>query len=374
MEIDTNLLESDIKKLIKYMNHGMSDHKTFENISSFNSLNFLYASLTGKSFSQDFVLPPDNNFDYRIQKYNYRAVNSYLSNVEKNIDFFLKIISNYNDMLDAEDYYYFDSYGKMNIYSEKDFKDILLDFFSKCGELQFKIVKKYFDEKRIELGTNIMGEDEDMYSGEFISSIYLKSGYIVTTDDLITSKLITTVAHEFGHALDYELFIFPQQKKMNFYGDFFLEISSGFFELLFIDYLKKNRMDGVVPDILLNDRIAILGEGQENLEIFKFADYFDVTNEGNIITEDDKILHLQDSILYGLGYYYAFHLMYLYNNMSRDEFWKLYYDLLCCRKETPAEKIIDMLGISYDDFISGKYIQPAIKSNIRTLKKRYNME
>ena len=77
-------------------------------------------------------------------------------------------------------------------------------------------------------------------------------------------------------------------------------------------------------------------------------------------------------MLYGLGYYFALHLNMIKDN-SMEEFKKIFNSIITSRKESSLVEIIEKLGISLEDFISGKYIKTKIENDNLVLKKRYNV-
>ena len=95
-------------------------------------------------------------------------------------------------MIDLDFYgiYYYDVIRK---YSEADFKDLILGYYSTYGNDYYKIAKKYFDESRIQFGANnpiIEKSLEDDYDEEEDNQdpIYLYDGQIKVKDLLENIK------------------------------------------------------------------------------------------------------------------------------------------------------------------------------------------
>lgn len=77
-------------------------------------------------------------------------------------------------------------------------------------------------------------------------------------------------------------------------------------------------------------------------------------------------------MLYGLGYYTALHLN-LIKDYDINEFNKVLNNIITLRKESNFEQIINLMGISLDDFLEGKYIKNKINTHVLEINKRFNI-
>ena len=86
-----------------------------------------------------------------IDKHQLAVFNQFVRFADKNQELLLKTFLSYKKMLDDIDYQSIPFYKCCKGYSEKDFKDIIFSYFNSYGEKYYKIVKKYFDEQRIQM-------------------------------------------------------------------------------------------------------------------------------------------------------------------------------------------------------------------------------
>ena len=99
----------------------------------------------------------------------------------------------------------------------------------------------------------------------------------------------------------------------------------------------------------------------------------------NYELKDDEVIidaylkyPFRDDIIYGLGYYIAFHLNEIRNKDIKD-FNRIFNDIITLRKEANLEDLINLLGISKDEFTSCKLIEDRMKEDILSLNKKFNV-
>jgi len=349
--------------------HTYSNNKSLitSNYNGFKSFNELLAD----EFNKVILWNKNIRFDrmeYIASKDNSKALQKFIENIDKNKELIYSTADNYCtyfECLDMNDYLY-RYYDCIRKYSEKDFKDLILGYFSTYGNDIYKIAKKYFDENRINFGSNI---DRD-YGGFFMSIPFIGSGYIVIGSDNYDSKIAAFAIHEIGHAIDLEKYLFNQMKKVSIFEDYLIEVPSTAYELGFYDYLKKNKIDIDGSMILNNMRVCNTYYWLSVLQDILARDV-NILCCNNYLTEDGMIYSSRDSALYGLAYYISMHLN-LINNSNKEEFLKVLNNVTTMRKEMPLEGIIELTGFSIDDFVSGKYIASKIENDFLELKRRYN--
>ena len=78
-------------------------------------------------------------------------------------------------------------------------------------------------------------------------------------------------------------------------------------------------------------------------------------------------------MLYGLGYYFAFCFDVLKEQMENKEFLKHFNDVMTMRKESTLEEIIELSGVSYDDFVNSTLIRPKLEDRYVRTRKRFNV-
>lgn len=239
--------------------------------------------------------------------------------------------------------------NKIKEYSEKEFQDIIFSFFNSFGEEEYKIIKSAFDLKHIGYGI----EDEYFSFGAcclnvpFTSSSYITTPYV--KKDLQTMYFIT---HELGHYIEANKIIFPQGKVNKTNQEILGEVSSTFFELEFIEYLKKNKIEASTA--------KEMGDfGYYNLSSYLSDLFFHLDTlprKINNMEFDD----IQGCTYYGMSYYVVLHLMDIYEN-DKEHFKKLFYTLLSSRETSTIEENLRNLGFNIDEFTRGELIKERVK-------------
>ena len=260
---------------------------------------------------------------------------------------------------------YFDACKK---YNEKQFVDIILSYYATYGNKIYSIVKKFFDEKRINMKSIPLPGNAGYYS----HFMWLNSGYIFSKYSNYGGSSLASVVHELGHAIDAELFLFPQQKKNQLFNDMFVEIPSISFETGFYDYLQDINIDRLGGKILANNRATSLFYSFEEIN-------WALSDEDLMVYEDGKAkdskgygYELRKDLLYGLGSIFAYHLNEIRKN-SIEDFLKILNNLATSRKEMSLEEAINMTGFDLEEFVSCSNIKTHLNENCLTLKKRYNL-
>lgn len=371
MEINKQLLNDDLKKLRRYFLGHPSKDTIKHDYFCYTTFRNLYEITTGiKLEDENLFLRPDRVQELLNNKA-YRDCDRFCDYLDEYLYTWYTLFDNYCDELDKVGCVDVPFSSCLRSYSEKDFKDILLGFYSTFGEKEYQLVKRYFDEGRV--GTGIEIETGD---GMFIGCIHNKSGYIITEQEKLNTYTHSILAHEFGHAIDRELFMFPQDKILPFFNDTFLEVPSAFFEVGFYDYLLRNKIDVDGARIQLNDVILKISDSFYPIHKLMIdrsdGNDTDVDVYGTAMLKDGEKVDLRDELIYGLGYYTAF-CMHKQANGNYKEFMKEFYKFIMSRGELTPRESIENLGIDFDEFVGGKIITPKIKENTLALKKRFNL-
>ena len=307
---------------------------------------------------------PDDFFTYGDNSYN-----EFIDKVDE-IQYLLKdIAGHYKRFLRKIRFGQLVYYDRIKSFSEKDFIDIIISYYATYGDKYYKIAKKYFDENRINIDSNLA----DDAAGYYVPIIWLCSGYVYSLYPNYDTVSAASIVHELGHAVDAEVFLFPQQKKLPIFSDILLEVPSTTFEIGFYDYLRKEHIDIDGGLILDNNRVASLYDFFADLREAINSENLDIDGDGIAINEKGYEYDFRTDLIYGLGYYLAFHLNEIKNSGNKD-YLKILNSIITTRKESSLYDVINMLGIRLEDFINGTYIKPRIKENLLTLKKRYNVD
>ena len=371
MEINKDRLCKEIKQLRDYYMGSPKKDMIKTDYPKFVILNNAFTSLTGFRFSEDNLFANPDRITRMLNSDAVKACHRYCGILDEYLETFFTLFENYCEKLDEVEFCDAPFFSNLRKYSEKDFVDILLSYYATYGDKYYKLAKKYFDEERINMGTVFDG-----YTGMYVGTMYTGSGYIFSTNSKFNSMTMNTLAHELGHAVDREMFLFSQKKRMTHYDDVFLEVPSAFFEFNFLNYLKKAHIDQEGADILINDMLLKISEAYGSIFSVLEDENEEETNNidlmGNVVLSDGTKVELRDSILYGLGYYTAIH-MYALCGGDYKNYMKEFYNFISSRKEAGIEGNIENLGISFEDYLSSEIIAPTIEENAMTLKKRYNL-
>lgn len=371
MEINKDRLCQELKKLRDYYKGNPKKDMIKSDYPKFVVLNNIFCTLTGFKFPEDNIFHNPEEISRMLNNDVIGACYRYCDMLDKYLETFFVLFENYCEELDNVEFCDVPFFSKIRKYSEKDFIDILLSYSATYGDKYYKLAKKYVDEGRI-----MMGLKTDEYTGMYVGTMYTDSGYIFNADNIFNSLTMNTLAHELGHAVDREMFIFPQRKKMTYYDDVFLEVPSAFFEFNFLNYLKKAHIDEDGADILINDLLLKISEAYGSiffvLEDESDAKFNDIDLQGNVVLSNGTKIEFRDTLLYGLGYYTALHMHTLCDG-DYKKYMKEFYNFISSRKEAGIEDSITNLGISFEDYLSSKMIAPIIEENALTLKKKYNL-
>ncbi len=302
-----------------------------------------------------------------IIKYTDQEYWDFMNFVYQNKETLKSIGKHLDDFSNSIDFTNFPYLNVPRRYSEKDFIDLILSYYSTYGDKYYKIAKKYFDEKRIHIGCDRV---QSFVMGYFAPIIWLHSGYIFSTITDYNGYTASSIIHELGHAIDAEMYLFPQQKKVNIYSNMFTEIPSTAFEVGFYDYLKSQHIDVIGGTVLRNNRAANIIFPFHRIREALVDEELLIYENGAAVSSNGKQYNLKKEITYGIGYDFAYHLSEI-RKSNPQEFLKVLNNLMTMRKEMTFDDAIEMTGFNYEDFITGKYIKPTIKEDCLTLKKRY---
>lgn len=372
MKINLEELFKDLQNSCDALTRSNTKSTFISNFEDFQKLNSIFALITDFYYEEsEFV---DNNYkEEYLNSSNKKNIFDFYNAYYENEMFFLSATNNFDKALNDINFFSMPFYDTLEKFNEKDYIDIILFFCSKFGNNVYKIAKKYFDEQKIQNGLH--GDIE--FEGAYFDSRFSKTGYISIYDNKLNSKSLSFLAHELGHVVDREVFIFPQQKKLSIKDELMIEVPSAFYEIEFLNFLKNEHIDVNGSLILLNSIYDMVREFNETLEeIYCYDDAY-VDESGDLIVKiEDNVfdsVNLKQVVYYSVGYLLGFHLSNLYEN-ERNKFDKKIFNLLCARKEKSITQSIQDLGYSLDEFISGKIILPKVKETTLELKKRYNIK
>ncbi len=244
--VETELTNSNYRRIITNTNRDTrkdaynkmtSNLKTYESLYGMNlASNMKFVKNLSEVYNYNTVLEMDL-YDSNIPK---EVVTNLYDTVETRLDVLRKYMLMIKKELALEELEYFDIRAEL-VNSDLSFtieeaKMLLTNSLSILGEDYIKILNRAFDERWIDFGA---------YKGK-TSSIYATGNYqnnpLILTSYLGKFQDVSTLAHELGHAINFEL-----SKEQNYHDwnvDILTaEVASLTNEILFSDYIIKQSKD-----------------------------------------------------------------------------------------------------------------------------------
>ena len=204
---------------------------------------------------------------------------------------------------------------------------------------------------------------------------------------------MSDLAHEFGHAIE-------GHSILNRYNEFYKdknrilsEVASMFYELEFLRYLQKNRINMKETTELVNnyhDFTKYFLEGlvesdvkETTIDDEKFmcdSEKFFINEEGDMVRPFKKVgeengpnywlsFYFKKPIKYGFGSYMALNLSEL-KKQDPKEFNKAWNHYLSMRTLMSYRDIFDLFGLDIKKFTSGEFVKPTIINDIESYQKQ----
>lgn len=366
IKLDEELLASDLLATSNALYYTRNNNLINNNYNPFLDLNETLIFNFGKIVLLDNDLEDINKI---IDKEERKSLQVFVDYINESQDIVYKLSKSFLRAVKRTNFFEVPFFDNIRGYSEEDFKDLILGYYSTFGNDTYKIASKYFDERRINFGTFTKMKD----CAAFFSGLqWIDSGYILSMYQKYNSASASTIVHELGHAYDAERFLFPQKKNLPLFSDCLVEVPSTAFELGFYDYLKDNHIDIDGSNVLLNSRFYMLIEYLKTLKDTISHKDLAVFSDGYGVDEENNEYNVRDAVLYGLGYYTSIHLNAI-RRADTKEFLNVLNKLMTSRKELSFEEAINTIGFSLEDFTNGRYVKPELKNNMLELKKRYKL-
>lgn len=392
LQIDENRILSDLVMMANSIATNAPINGS--DINSFLILNDVSADLFNMAIDEEEIFSSYLDTKRIFHKPDIKEILTFYNYIFKNEVLLLETYRNFVKLFDEIELVDFTNIRNYRGYSDKDLKNIILNFFSQYGDNYYNIVKRYFDEGRIQTGYSI----DESYAGFFSGMTSLASGYLISSFQDSNSYMGATLTHELGHVIDFETFLVPQQKELQILEDALVEVPSVCFEGLFLRYLIDNKIDVGGALLLKNVNYNAIKERAKIIDKSLSYDEFILDKSGDIVVNateeeinksieegfidddmDEEVLsninHIyyptRTALIYSLGDIFELYFEKL-DASSKKEFIKVFNNIITSRKEASFEDIIRMLGVTPSDFASLKYIKDDIKDDQMKLKKRYN--
>lgn len=363
MNINSSLLFDEVYRLGHSLYDGVSKDRLSDESRSLSAFNTILYDLTGTAFNCNVILEKYPYLKNRIIRDNNKGLLEFFERVKKDERLFKILLANYYNSCIDTDMFNFTKFYSEKKYTEKEVKELVYGFYSMFGNTIYNIVKKYFDENRIQTGSGIC---ESRTDATFYNSLLLKSGYIVVKEEENNIKLLTSLVHELGHAVDYGMFYHPQQKKGKFYSDIYQEVPSSFFEYSFVKYLIDNRIE-------CEESLSYLVSFYYQL-YYRISKLVDVCTYGNIFsTEVSDMIDNSNNIIYSLGGIMGIGMNDAMGN-DRTAYMKKFNDFICSRNEADFVSLLDMAGIDDFEFINGNVVEKEFKIVSELVRRKYKIK
>ena len=228
---------------------------------------------------------------------NLSVYNNLIDTVSKNLDKLFKYYDLRKKVLKLDEIHLYDIYSNLIEKSDKDYsldeaKDLVINSLSVLGEDYINNLKKAFNEKWMDIYSNVGKRSGAYSSGSFDTNPYILLNYQGKLKD------VSTMTHELGHSLHTYYSVKNNNYQDSHYAIFVAEVASTVNELLLCKYMLKKSVDK-------DEKLTILNK---MLELFKgtiyrqtmFAEYEKIIYEK---CENDEILtqELLSDIYYDLN-------------------------------------------------------------------------
>ncbi len=404
MKIDSDRLRSETKKIEnvlgrKQFKRGYENE--FQNVSCYDQILYSIGATPTYAIDKIFSMQQVNFINKMMDKGLIEVCDFY----NQNKDIVYNGLMSFEGILRSDNILEMTPTYQLNNITYPVFKELLLEYFSQYGNKVYGIVKKYVDEGRIELGDSL----DPTASGVYFGSNITKSGYItIQKNKKLSLYTLSVLAHELGHAVDFETLHYPQGKNMNLFSDLLIEVPSIHFEVGFLDFLLKNNiypndaralMDAIYQELSFwgksfynlyhLDDFYIEDGGYVSTLDGKFIDY-----EGNVLIDNEekdcceheededecdcgktkqKKMDVTELIKYGLGMYIALQTNEL-ASQDREAYMKELLKFTTGRKESSFVESLEKLGISQNQFETASIIEPRIKEELVLTRKMWNFK
>lgn len=362
MDINKQQLLDESRMLGNALYNGLSNDRIAREYSAFIAFNSIVNHLLGICLNVGIIIDKYPNMVKFVNNEHEKSLSNFYFRILSEKDLFEEVFCNHSFIYNESDMLTYTCGGKLRGYSVKDAKDILFSYFSQYGNRVYNIVKRYFDEERVQFGFKDKNFDAVAF---YTGSVLLEKGYICITHDKFTSSTLGYLAHEFGHVIDKEFFYHPQQKKIRVYDDPFNEVPSAFFDWGMMDYLYDCKIDEngalALKEFYYNQMFF------RNLYLSHMISHPELKLEGIEIGEDFREL-----CLYGMGYDIALAMNEVASS-NREEYMKYFTNLICSRNEADFMTMLENGGVNSSDFINGDILDRNIECTLKQMKKRYKI-
>ncbi|MBQ4263200.1 MAG: hypothetical protein IJB83_03010 [Bacilli bacterium] len=301
----------------------------------------------------------------KISNYEYKMTDRFLQYSKTQLDFWGECFSSYDRIVEENDLFKIYDYSPRRTFYKDEVIEIVTSFYNEFG--YYDLVNDFFNRNCIVddliLGDNALGYTHVLKSLE---------KYYISLDEMDKGiPYLYVLVHEFGHVLDYKLY--NHNTYFDFKTSYMQEVAPIFFQIMFIDYLKRNKIASIEADLLLCNDILV---NYDNIGIFEICNNFEIESmnkNGDVICDGAEGVKYKfafyDTLIYILGFYYAFHLKYLYYN-DKNNFNSVFSYFMKNKGEVSSEELSNGFCFGKGIFESGVLIEDYIKEPFINLRKK----
>ena len=395
MKINEERLTSETKKLEQIL--GRKQFKRgyeneFQNVAMYDEI--LYSIGATPTYASEKIFTTQQ-IEF-INKMMDRGLHDLCAFYNQNGDIIQKGLTSYERILRSDPVLEMSPTYQLQHISFPMFKELLFEYYSQYGNQIYKIVKKYVDEGRIELGDSM----DPTASGVYFGSNITKSGYItIQRNKKLSLFTLGVLVHELGHAIDFETLHYPQSKNMNLFSDVLIEVPSYHFEMGLYDFLIKNNVHPNDAHALMSSLYQELSYFGKSFDaLFNMKDFF-IEDGGYVTNQDGKFVDYEgkeieetedldeeecdckgprkmdatEVLKYSLGMYIAVQTNQL-ASQDREAYIKDLLRFTTLRKESSLIESLERLGISQEQFETASIIEPRIKDELTLTRKMWKFK
>ena len=395
MKINEERLTSETKKLEQIL--GRKQFKRgyendFQNVAMYDEI--LYSIGATPTYASEKIFTTQQ-IEF-INKMMDRGLHDLCAFYNQNGDIIQKGLTSYEKILRSDPVLEMAPTYQLQNISFPMFKELLFEYYSQYGNQIYKIVKKYVDEGRIELGDSM----DPTASGVYFGSNITKSGYItIHRNKKLSLFTLGVLVHELGHAIDFETLHYPQSKNMNLFSDVLIEVPSYHFEMGLYDFLIKNNIHPNDAHALMSSLYQELSYFGKSFDaLFNMKDFF-IEDGGYVTNQDGKFVDYEgkeieetedldeeecdckgprkmdatEVLKYSLGMYIAVQTNQL-ASQDREAYIKDLLRFTTLRKESSLIESLERLGISQEQFETASIIEPRIKDELTLTRKMWKFK
>ena len=395
MKINEERLTSETKKLEQIL--GRKQFKRgyeneFQNVAMYDEI--LYSIGATPTYASEKIFTTQQ-IEF-INKMMDRGLHDLCAFYNQNGDIIQKGLTSYERILRSDPVLEMSPTYQLQHISFPMFKELLFEYYSQYGNQIYKIVKKYVDEGRIELGDSL----DPTASGVYFGSNITKSGYItIHRNKKLSLFTLGVLVHELGHAIDFETLHYPQSKNMNLFSDVLIEVPSYHFEMGLYDFLIKNNIHPNDAHALMSSLYQELSYFGKSFDaLFNMKDFF-IEDGGYVTNQDGKFVDYEgkeieetedldeeecdckgprkmdatEVLKYSLGMYIATQTNQL-ASQDREAYIKDLLRFTTLRKESSLIESLERLGISQEQFETASIIEPRIKDELTLTRKMWKFK